>query len=113
MDPIKVLQAIRDFIRDVGTPAAILVFVALLYTGWLHSPLTDIAAGTAATLANDATLMKQHEDELQTARIANNAILAVLKRTCRNAAKSQADRDLCDDPEQYKTDAERWPFKKW
>lgn len=103
------LQAIREFIRDVGTPTCIIIFVALVYTGVLKSPLTTIqqdAHDTKAVvtqLASDDSA--QHKQQVTQAWLS----LGVMRRICRNQPGiTDAQRDLCDDPQQAVPENQRW-----
>jgi hypothetical protein len=86
----SMLTQVREFIRDVGTPTAVLLFVGLVYTGYLPSPLT--------------IMEKEHQTMIQ----AQYAELGVLRRMCRNQSKTEADKDLCDDPNQAIPEKDRW-----
>ena len=88
--PKGYLSQVRDFIRDVGTPTAILAFVGLVYIGWLPSPLTIMES--------------EHRTIIQT----EYAELGVLRRICRNEGKTEAEKALCDDPDQAIPERERW-----
>jgi hypothetical protein len=90
---IGVLNALRGFIRDVGTPVTVLLFCGLIYTGMLRSPITDIQAETNQSIREHAQLGQQAKDE----RALIYQLVSVIRVMCRNQpGMNSAQRALCD-----------------
>lgn len=89
---IQLLNGVRSFIRDVGTPITILLFVGLIYTGYLHSPLTDLAQENQVILAQHQMLMA----EARTTRSALWAIYGLVRTQCRNNPEMKDKQEQCD-----------------
>lgn len=92
---IGILNALRGFIRDVGTPVTVLLFCGLIYTGMLQSPITKIQAETDQSIREHAALAQETERERQLI----SQLLGVMRVVCRNQpGMNFAQRALCDDP---------------
>lgn len=90
---IGILNALRGFIRDVGTPVTMLVFCGLIYTGVLKSPITTIQGETEQSIREHAQLEQQAQADHRL--IAQ--LVGVMRVMCRNQPGMNSEqRVLCD-----------------
>ena len=89
----QLLDQVRAFIRDVGTPITILLFVGLIYTGYLHSPITDLVDESKTILAQHQSMLAEIHQE----RSALWALYGVTRSMCRHQENlTESQKDDCD-----------------
>lgn len=80
------------FLTYVGLPGVMALFLLLMFSGWIPSPILSTAAGVAEL----KTLLDTHAVATKEINEALKIDTKLLRAICRNTAKTDYDRVACD-----------------